>query len=513
MKYPILMLFLALTQFACFDSTDPTTLTGSSRAAVMDVPGVVPGKYFVVLKGEVSDVDGASHALATAHATAVDHVFQRAFRGFTATLTAADVETLRLNPLVERITPEHYLIPASVEWGLDRIDQRNLPLDGAYQRNRRHGTGVRVYVLDGGIRSTHSEFQNSSGSRVVQSRNFLPNTTDLYCTDPTVPDGAHGTHVAAIIGGKSYGVADSVSLYSLRVLSCEKHLGEWSSSPESSAVRAIEWILNQYHTGPRVANLSFYVNNFTSEVNTAVQNLIASGVTVVVASGNTKGDACLYSPVKLDTVIAVGSTTAADAMQDLSADGACVEIFAPGESIESAGHTADNANATMTGNSQSTAFVSGAVALYLQDYPNASPLAVRDAVVNAATAGVLSGFRRANTPNRLLYALRPSPVSTTITGPTSITVKGTYTFTSNETGYLSPSREWKECYAEKLGDCNWNTAPVIGTQGTLGRVLSPDCAGEGGMYFIYVKVTDSDALSSTDTHSVRLCGPLAPVGE
>lgn len=513
MRYVVFVLLLALTQFACFDSTDPATLTGSTRAAVMEPPAVVPDKYFVVLKSEVVDVNATAHALTSAHSATVDAVFQRAFRGFAATLPATAVEALRRNPLVERITPEHYLIPASVEWGLDRIDQRNLPLDGEYQQNRRHGTGVKVYVLDGGIRSTHSEFQISSGTRVVQSINFLANTADLYCTDPTVPDGAHGTHVAAIIGGKSYGVADSVSLYSLRVLSCEKHVGEWSSSPESSAVRAIEWILSQNHAGPRVANLSFYVNNFTSEVNTAVQNLIASGVTVVVAAGNTKGDACLYSPVKLDTAIAVGSTTATDAMQSLSADGACVEIFAPGENIESASHASDNAVVTMTGNSQSTAFVFGAVALYLQDNPTASPLAVRDAVVNTATTGVLSGFRRANTPNRLLYALRPSPVATTITGPTSITLKGTYTFTSNETGYLSPSRAWKECYAETLGGCNWGTASVVGTQPSLGRVLSPDCAGEGGMYFLYVKVTDSDGLSSTDTHSVRLCGPLAPVGE
>ena len=268
-------------------------------------------------------------------------------------------------------------------WGLDRIDQRNRPLNATYTFNWT-GAGVRVYVIDTGIRTAHTQF----GGRAS-------NVFDAFGGSGQDCNG-HGTHVAGTVGGSTYGVAKSSLPRGVRVLNCS------GSGSNSGVISGVDWVrLN--HIAPAVANMSLG-GGASSALDTAVNNLSNAGVAIAVAAGNSNANACNSSPARAANAITVGSTTTTDARSSFSNFGSCLDLFAPGSGILSAWSTSNTATATLSGTSMASPHVAGAAALYKQANPSASAATIRNALVNNATANVVTNAGTGS-PNRLLYTL------------------------------------------------------------------------------------------------------------
>jgi subtilisin family serine protease len=268
-------------------------------------------------------------------------------------------------------------------WGLDRIDQRNRPLSATYTYNWT-GSGVRAYVIDTGIRTSHSQFAGRAS-----------NVFDAFGGSGADCNG-HGTHVAGTIGGSTYGVAKSALLRGVRVLDCN------GSGSTSGVIAGVDWVRNN-RINPAVANMSLG-GGASSSLDTAVNNLANSGVAIAVAAGNSNTDACTQSPARAASAITVGSTTTSDARSSFSNFGVCLDLFAPGSGILSSWFSSDTATATLSGTSMASPHVAGAAALYKQANPSASASTIRNALVNNATTNVISGAG-SGSPNRLLYTL------------------------------------------------------------------------------------------------------------
>jgi subtilisin family serine protease len=325
-----------------------------------DAPGAIPGSYLVV------DADGA--------------VVARQMSAATAARVAAD-------PDVALVEQDRLVAVAGGQtdppsWGLDRIDQRALPLSGRY--SYRSARGVTVYVLDTGVRLSHREF----GGRARSGRDFVDsdaNAGDCH---------GHGTHVAGVVGGHTFGVAKDVRIVSVRVLGCN------GTGRLSSVVAGIDWV-TRHADRPAVANLSLGAAPSLA-LDAAVRDAVASGVTFVVAAGNTHTNACATSPARVGEAVTVGASTEADARADFSNHGRCVDLFAPGQRIASAWRTSDRATATASGTSMAAPHVAGAAALILADHPRATPREVGRALRAGATRGVLDGPRDGS-PDALLH--------------------------------------------------------------------------------------------------------------
>lgn len=271
-------------------------------------------------------------------------------------------------------------------WGLDRIDQRTLPLDGDYNYGST-ASRVTVYVVDSGIRRTHRDF----GGRVSTGPDFMSpggSADDCY---------GHGTHVAATIGGTSYGVAKGVRLVPLRVFDCNGH------GPDDRLVTAVDWI-TAHASRPAVVNMSLRADAYPDPaLDSAIRRSIAAGITYVVAAGNDQRDACGVSPADVDEAITVGAVDSSDMRAAESNYGRCVDLFAPGVQIPSAGIGDDSSIVSMSGTSMATAHVSGVAALYLQRNPDASPAEVEKVLIDGATKGVVSNAGPGS-PNALVYS-------------------------------------------------------------------------------------------------------------
>jgi subtilisin family serine protease len=340
----------------------------------------VRGQYLIHLKeGEEGAV---ARELAAAHGGEVLHVYRHVLRGFSARLSEEQALRLARHPAVERVEEDEEFTLQST-WGLDRIDQRALPLNGEYSCAGT-GAGVNVYIVDTGIRATHTEFAGRirAGHTVVYDGQGINDCT------------GHGTHVAGIIGGATHGVARGVNIIPVRIYGCS------ASTTTSMIVAAMDWVRIN-HRKPAVVNLSLGGSANTS-IDSAVSNLISAGLPVVIAAGNNSADACNYSPARVLEAVTVAGTTQTDSRATWSNFGSCVDLFAPGASITAAWHTGDSVFNTISGTSMSTAFVSGAVAQYLQFVPTASPASVTKYILTRASFGVVSN-PGTNTPNRLLY--------------------------------------------------------------------------------------------------------------
>ena len=374
-------------------SSSPTRSQGH-KDKLLRKANKIANHYIVVLDDSVVGEKGAysiapyiAEELASRHSGKVKHIYQNALNGFSVEMSESDAEALSQDFRVQFVEEDGVMEAIATQnnppWGLDRIDQRNLPLSATYTYNWT-GSGVRVYVIDTGIRTTHSQF----GGRAS-------NVYDAFGGTGADCNG-HGTHVSGTVGGSTYGVAKSALLRGVRVLDCS------GSGSTSGVIAGVDWVrLN--HIAPAVANMSLG-GGVSTALDTAVNNLSNAGVTIAVAAGNSNANACNSSPARAVNAITVGSTTTSDARSSFSNFGTCLDLFAPGSSILSAWFTSNTATATLSGTSMASPHVAGVAALYKQANPSASSTTIRNAIVNNATTGVVTNAG-SGSPNRLLYSL------------------------------------------------------------------------------------------------------------
>jgi subtilisin family serine protease len=354
----------------------------------------VPGQYVVVLGAAPSW--HSARALAGRYGGTVLRAYRTALSGFSARMTAAEARRLAADPAVESVSQDRRARLADTQanppsWGLDRIDQPALPLSTGY-RYPGAASNVTAYVIDTGVRISHAEF----GGRAAYGWDFVD--------DDAVADDCHGhgTHVAGTIGGATTGVAKGVRVVALRAFGCDGW-GEYSD-----IIAAVDWVTANATASslPAVVNMSIG-GAASPELNDAVQASIASGVTYAVAAGNDNADACGASPASAPDALTVAASDPADARAPFSNHGGCVDLFAPGVSITSAGAVSDISIAVMSGTSMAAPHVAGAAALVLAADPAATPAQVRATLVGLARAGAVTD--PAGSPNLLLQVPGTAP--------------------------------------------------------------------------------------------------------
>jgi aqualysin 1 len=385
-------LFVVVILMLVLSSVTPVAAKGGAPIYGADSATAIPGRYIVVFKpGTPAANVSAAAENARGRGGQVDFVYESALTGFAGKFPEQALNGLRNNPNIEYIEADQVVTLDATQspatWGLDRIDQRNLPLSNSYTYNFT-GAGVSAYIIDTGIRVSHNEF----GGRAVSGYDFVNNDSNADDCN------GHGTHVAGTVGGAVYGVAKGVTLIAVRVLDCS------GSGTTSGVIAGVDWVTSHHTTGKAVANMSLGGGTSTS-LDNAVKNSIADGVVYAVAAGNSNRDACRFSPARVPEAITVGATTSSDARASYSNFGSCLDLFAPGSSITSAWYTSNTATNTISGTSMAAPHVAGVAALYLEGH-SGTPQQVRDAIVNAATTNVVTNPGR-NSPNRLLYSLVP----------------------------------------------------------------------------------------------------------
>ncbi|GGO37626.1 S8 family peptidase [Deinococcus humi] len=466
-------------------------------------PEAIEGQYIVVLSQGAGRVTAQALESQSAgglirglgldpQGVSIQNIYSQALNGFSARLSAQNLSRLQANPAVKYIEQDGVMHATATQsgatWGLDRIDQRNLPLDGNYTYATT-ASGVKAYIIDTGINTSHTNF----GGRAVWGTNTTGDGTNSDCQ-------GHGTHVAGTVGSNTWGVAKGVQLVAVKVLDCS------GSGSNSGVIAGVNWALNN-KSGPAVANMSLG-GGFSQAVNDAVNNAAARNLVMVVAGGNENQNACNVSPASAASAITVGATTRTDARASYSNYGSCLDLFAPGSDITSTWIGSTTATNTISGTSMATPHVVGAVALILAGNAGASTDSVTSTLLGSTTASKVSGAGTGS-PNRLLYtgaagSTTPPPTggTTTYTGSVS---SGRSVYSSNFSygggsirGVLSgPSGTDFDLYLQKQSGTSW--VDVASSEGSSSNETVTYSAGSGTYRWEIYAYQGSGSFTLTET--------------
>lgn len=426
----------------------------------------IPGQYIVVLKDSAlgtAKVPEIARALAAQHGGTVARTYEHALHGFVVRTSEERARALAARPEVDYVEEDGkvhgFATQSQATWGLDRIDQLNLPLSTTYSYGTT-GAGVNVYVIDSGILTSHSEF----GGRATGD--FTAITTDGYGASDCH---GHGTHVAGTVGGATWGVAKNARLHSVRVLDCK------NAGAASDVIAGVDWV-TAHHVSPAVANMSLgWASPDSQSIDDAVTRSIASGVVYVAAAGNNYIDACAVTPARVPAVITVGASTDSDSVWGSSNWGTCLDLYAPGQDILSA--SIYGGGRIYSGTSMAAPHVSGVAALYLQSNPGASPATVATAIVANSPANKVTGTFGGGT-TRLLYSNPPPACGRLASG--QALVPGQTLYSCSGSARLVHQTDGNVVLYSQSGTALWSTTTwnqisstfVMQTDGNL--VLYPD---------------------------------------
>ncbi len=380
------LLTIALSHLTYAAPATTNSVLGSSEAK-----GIIKNQYIVILNKDVGSSNEFAQGIAKQHGGRVLQTYDAVLKGFAIYLPdvagTAFVEAMKKNPKVVSVENDTIMkidatTQSNPDWGLDRIDQKNLPLDSAYSYSQT-GSGTTAYIVDTGILSTHQQFSGwvLSGYTAISDGN---GTSDCH---------GHGTHVAGTVGGSTYGVAKNVSLVPIRILGCD------GSGASSNVIAGLDWILKNGKK-PAVVNMSLG-GEANASLDSAVENLFNNGYVMVVAAGNSNTDACSTSPARVSKAITVAATDSTDTRASYSNYGSCVDIFAPGSQINSSWIGSNTATKVLNGTSMATPHVVGVVAEMLQSTPTTTPQTISTNLLNQASSNVVKN--PSGSPNRLLY--------------------------------------------------------------------------------------------------------------
>ncbi|REE95633.1 S8 family peptidase [Thermomonospora umbrina] len=384
----------------------------------------VEGSYIVTLKDtstlRAEGVQREARRLTRKYAGDVGFVYTRAVSGFQALLSEDKAKRLAANPAVKSVEQDVAITvsdtqPNPPSWGLDRLDQKNLPLSGSYTYPST-ASNVTAYIVDTGILTSHADL----GGRATSGRDFIDNDADANDCN------GHGTHVAGTVGGNAHGVAKGVKLVGVRVLDCK------GSGTTAGVIAGVDWVTANA-VKPAVANMSLG-GGASAALDDAVERAVAAGITFAVAAGNENTNACTKSPARAPNALTVGATTSGDARASFSNYGTCLDVFAPGQDITSAWIGGDTATKKISGTSMASPHVAGAAALVLAANPGHTPAQVASALTGAAATGLVTS-PGSGSPNRLLFTTEgtspppPGPCDA-VTSTNAVAVKSWQTASS-----------------------------------------------------------------------------------
>lgn len=463
-----------------------------------NVPADLQDSYIVVFKDEVteSEIDGESERMCGNVSATKERTFKHAIKGFTGRLTPAAIEEFRRNPKVKYIEQNQVITLVATQtaatWGIDRIDQANLPLSTTYTYNT-NGSNVDAYIFDTGVRSDHTEF----GGRVVAGFSAI-------ATEPTPEDGnGHGTHVAGTVGGTVYGVAKGVTIIPVKVLAAN------GSGTNAGVIAGLDWAAAHHTTRPAVGNMSLG-GGISTALDDAVRRCVTDGIVMAVAAGNSNLDASTASPARVREAITVGSTTNTDAKSSFSNFGSLVDIHAPGSLITSSWFTSSTALNTISGTSMATPHVAGAAALYLEYAPGSTPAQVEAGLKQFSAVGRITGLP-AGTVNNLLQInfgtvpSLPAPSVPTLSAPANAATNVS----------VAPTLSWTAATAATSYNLEYSTSSTFASNVTTITGITATSRAISGLansttYYWRVSATNSTGTSPASTvRSFTTVAPLA----
>ena len=456
--------------------------------------GRIPNQYIVQLKKPATDSPLAGFSLteqaarlAAMHGGQVLYVYEHALRGFAVRMPEAAALALATDPVVASVNPDVRMRAIATQngatWGLDRSDQRNLPLNSQYTYPDAAGQGVHVYVIDTGINPNHAEFTG----RVGTSRNFVAPLL-IGSADPNAwtDCNGHGTHVSSTSVGTTWGIAKKATIHAVRVLDCQ------GTGSGAAILAGIDWVAAN-HQSPAVANLSLgTLGGRSTDQETAVRNLVNANVAVAVAAGNDNANACNTSPAAEPAVLTTGATSSNDARASFSNFGTCVDLFAPGDTITAANYNNTTGSTTMSGTSMASPHVAGALALVRGGNTALTAAQAQAQLVADTTPGVVTN-PGTGSPNKLLYVANAG-------GPPPVDSPPTAAFTFSCTGLACAFNGSSSTDDHGIASWSWNFGDsTSGTGATVNHTY-----GAAGTYSVTLTATDTVNQTDTDTQSVSV---------